>query len=280
MTVKIVTDSVSDLPPHVAEELGITVVPLYVHFGTESYRDGIDLTGEEFYDKLVSSKTLPTTSVPSIGNFADAYDKLAEETDEIVAIMLSSKLSGTYEAASQAVGLMKRKCRVKVIDSLLAAMAQGLVVIAAAKAANGGANLDEVVNITQRNVKRADFRAAFDTLEYLRRGGRIGKAQAFLGSILKVNPIITLKDGLVEPAGRERSRARAIEHLYNFAMGYSHIDEMAIEDAASPEEAEILAERLSSKFARERIYRVKPSPVVGTHTGPGLLVVSILGDRE
>ena len=228
----------------------------------------------------MGSKILPTTSVPSIGNFADAYDKLAEETDGIVAVILSSKLSATYEAASQAVGLMKRKCRVKVIDSLLAAMAQGLVVITAAKAANSGASLDEVVSVTHHNITRADFRAAFDTLEYLRRGGRIGKAQALLGSVLKVNPIITLKDGLVEPAGRERSRARAIEHLYNFAMSYSRIDEMAIEDAACPDEAEMLAGRLSPKFARERIYRVKAGPVVGTHTGPGLLMVSILGDRE
>ncbi len=175
MTVSIVTDSVSDLSPQVAKEMGITVVPLYVHFGTESYRDGIDLTPEEFYDKLVDGKTLPTTSVPSIGNFAEAYDKLAEETDEIVAIILSSRLSATYEAASQAVGLMKRKCRVKVIDSLLAAMAQGIVVITAAKAANSGASLDEVVNVTHHNIPRADFRAAFDTLVYLRRGGRIGK---------------------------------------------------------------------------------------------------------
>lgn len=110
MTVSIVTDSVSDLSPEVAEKLGITVVPLYVHFGTESYRDGIDLTPEEFYDRLVGSKTLPTTSVPSIGNFAEAYDKLAEETDGIVAVILSSKLSATYEAASQAVGLMKPRC--------------------------------------------------------------------------------------------------------------------------------------------------------------------------
>ena len=153
------------------------------------------------------------------------------------------------------------------------------MVIAAAKAAKSGANLDEVVDITHHNIHRADFRAAFDTLEYLRRGGRIGKAQAFLGSVLKVNPIIALKDGLVVPAGRERSRVRAIEHLYKFAMSYSHIEEMAIEDGACSDDAEMLAERLSSKFPKERIYRAKPSPVVGTHTGPGLLVVSVLGDR-
>ena len=279
MTVKIVTDSVADLPSQVAKELGITVVPLYVNFGTESYRDGIDLTTEEFYDKLVSSKTLPTTSVPSIGNFADAYDKLAKGTDEIMAIILSSKLSATYEAASQAVGLMQRKCRVEVIDSQWAAMAQGFIVIAAAKAAKGGASLDEVVNVARSNISRVDFRAAFDTLEYLRRGGRIGRAQAFLGSVLRINPLITLKDGVVEPAGRTRSRAKAIEHLYDFAMSYSHIEEIAVEDTATPDEAEALVERLGSKFPKERIYRSKMTPVIGTHTGPRLLLVAVQGDR-
>jgi len=279
MTVKIITDSVADLPSQVVKELGITVVPLYVNFGTESYRDGVDLTNEEFYDKLVSSKTLPTTSVPSIGNFADAYDKLAKGTDEIMAIILSSKLSATYEVASQAVGLMKRKCRVEVIDSQWAAMAQGFIVIAAAKVAKGGASLDEVVAIAQRNISRVDFRAAFDTLEYLRRGGRIGRAQAFLGSVLRINPLITLKDGVVEPAGRTRSRAKAIEHLYDFAMSYSHIEEIAVEDTATPDEAEMLVERLGSKFPKERIYRSKMTPVIGTHTGPRLLLVAVQGDR-
>ncbi|MFC1902722.1 DegV family protein [Chloroflexota bacterium] len=279
MGVKVVTDSVSDIPSGVAKELGITVVPLYVHFGTESYRDSIDLTADKFYHKLVHSNTLPSTSVPAIGTFVEVYDRLAKETDEILVITVSSKLSATYEAASQAIGLMKRDCRVKVIDSLLAVMAEGLVVIAAAGAAKGGAGLDEMADITQRNIKRAGFRAAFDTLEYLRRGGRIGKAQAFLGSVLKVNPIITLKDGLVEPAGRERSRSRAIENLYRFATGYSHIEGMAIEDAACPDDAKVLAERLSSDFPNGHIYRVRASPVVGTHAGPGLLVVSVLGDR-
>jgi len=280
MTVRIVTDSVADLPPQVTEELGITVVPLNVRFGDKVYRDGIDLTAEQFYDRLVHSKILPVTSVPSPGSFAEAYDKLAEETDEILAIIVSSKLSGTYDVALQSIGLMKRKCRVEVIDSQQAVMAEGFIVIAAAKAANTGASFDEVVDIAHRSIPRVDFRAAFDTLEYLKRGGRIGKAQALLGSILKVNPIISLKDGVVFPAGRERSRAKAIDHLYNFAMSYSHIEEMAIEDAACPDDAETLAERLSSKFPKERIYRSKTTPVIGTHTGPGSLLVSVLEDRK
>jgi len=279
MTVKIVTDSVADLPPQVAEELGITVVPLNVRFGTEVYRDGIDLTAEQFYERLTHSETLPVTSVPSPASFAEAYDKLAEETDEILAITLTSKLSGTYEVALQSIGLMKRKCRVEVIDSLQAVMSQGFIVMTAAKAAQAGSSFNEVIDVTQKTIPRVDMRAAFDTLEYLKRGGRIGKAQALLGSMLRVNPIVTLKDGVVEPAGRTRSRAKAIERLYNFAMSYSHIEEMAVEDAACPDDAELLVEHLSSKFPRERIYRSKTTPVIGTHTGPGLLLVAVLGDR-
>ncbi|TRZ50151.1 MAG: DegV family EDD domain-containing protein [Dehalococcoidia bacterium] len=134
--------------------------------------------------------------------------------------------------------------------------------------------------MAHRNIKRVDFRAVFDTLEYLRRGGRIGKAQALLGSMLKINPIITIKDGVVEPAGRTRSRAKAIDYLYDFAMSYANIEEMAVEDAACSDEADKLVEQLSSKFPRERIYRSKTTPVIGTHTGPGLLLVAILGDKK
>ena len=174
---------------------------------------------------------------------------------------------------------MKKKCRVEVVDSLWAIMAQGLIAIAAAKAANSGASLEEVVNLTHRNIPRADMRMAFDTLEYLKRGGRIGAAQAFLGSVLKVNPILTVKNGEVQPVARERSRTKAIDHLYNFAMSFSHIEEMAVEHATTPDEAEMLVERLGSKFPSERIYQSKVSPVVGAHVGPHVLAVSVLGER-
>ena len=280
MTVKIVTDSVSDLPPQVVKELGITVVPLHVRFGTEVYRDGVDLTTDQFFAKLTRSKALPVTSVPSPGEFAGAYDRLAEETDEILVISLTSKLSGTYDVALHSVGLVKRKCRIEVVDSQLAIMGLGFVVIAAARAAQSGAKFDEVLEVIRRNIPRVDFRAAFDTLEYLQRGGRIGKAQAFLGSLLKINPIIGLKDGEVIPCGRERSRAKAIDHLYNFAAGYSHIEEMAVEYATAVDEADMLIERLGALFPKERIYRARTSPVISTHTGPSLLIVTVMGDKK
>ena len=279
MPVKVVTDSVADLPPQVVKELGITVIPLNVRFGEEVYRDGIDLTSEQFYQKLTTSKILPVTSVPSPGAFAEAYDKLAEETDEILVIALSAKLSGTYEVARQSIGLMKRKCRVEVVDSQWAVMAEGFLVITAARAAQAGASLEELLGIIRDNIPRVDMRAAFDTLEYLRRGGRIGAASAFLGSRLKIHPIITMKDGVVERGGMARSRSKAIDHLYQFTTSYSHIEELAVENAACPDDADLFVEQLSTKFPKERIYRTNTTPVIGTHTGPGLLLVAVMGDK-
>lgn len=279
MSVKVVTDSVADLPPQVVEELGITVVPFNIRFGEEVYRAGIDLTAEQFYQELVRSKTLPVTSTPSPGAFVEAYDKLAEETDEILVVTLSAKLSAAYDVAMQSIDLMKRECRVEVVDSRWTTMAEGFIAMKAAQAAQSGARLDEVLEITHRNIARVDFHAVFDTLEYLRKGGRIGAAQALVGSALRIHPIVTMEDGVVEPAGRARSRAKAIDHLYQFVMSYAQIEELAVEDAACPDDADLLVERLSAKFPRERIYRSKTGPTVGTHTGPGLLLVAVLGDR-
>jgi fatty acid kinase fatty acid binding subunit len=277
--VAIVTDSVADLPPQVAEELGITVVPLVVRFGTDLYRDGFDLSPDQFYEKLRTSKVLPATSVPSPAAFADAYDKLAEKTNKIVVISVTSKLSATYQVALQAARLMKKQCRIEVLDSQWAVMAQGFITIAAAKAAQAGASLDEVLDVARRTMRRVDMYAAFDTLEYLQRGGRIGKAQAFLGSLLKVNPIICMKDGEVYPLARERSRTKAIDYLYNFATSFGKVEGLAVEYATDLDEANRLVQRLHSKYPQVPIYLSRTSPAIGTHTGPGLIIVSVLGDR-
>ena len=278
--VAIVTDSVADLPPQVVEEFGITVVPLVVRFDTDLYRDGLDLTPDQFYERLRTSKVLPATSVPPPAAFADAYNKLAEKTNEIMVISLTSKLSATYQVALQAIGLMKKRCRVEVLDSQWAVMAQGFITIAAAKAAQAGASLDEVLNVARHTMRRVDMHAAFDTLEYLERGGRIGKAQAFLGSLLKINPIIGLKDGEVYPCARERSRAKAIDHLYNFAASFGNVEGLAVEYATDLDEANRLVQRLHSKYPQVPIYLSRTSPVIGTHTGPSLIVVSVFGDRQ
>jgi DegV family protein with EDD domain len=277
--VKIITDSSAGLPESAVKELDITVIPVPVCFGEESYRDGIDLTTEQFYQRLVENKVHPTTSVPTPPTFAEAYDRVANETDEIAVITISHKLSAIHEVALQSVGLMKKKCRVEVVDSNWALMAHGLIVIVAAQAAQAGANLDEVVALVRKNIPRVDIRIAFDTLEYLRRGGRIGRASAFMGSMLKINPILCIKDGETYPVAQAHSRSKAIEHLYNFATGYSRIEEMAIADATTPAEADMLAEQLNSKFLRERIYRTKVTPAVGVHVGPHVVAVAVLGDR-
>lgn len=276
--VKIVTDGVSDIPLEIAEELGITIVPLYVRFGNETYRGRVDLSTEEFYRKLVTSRTFPTTAAPSPGDFTRVYDKLAEETDEILSIHVTSKLSAVYDAALRGKERMKskRKCQVEIIDSKSAIMAQGLMVIAAAKEAHNGANIDQVINAVKEVIPKAHIRMCFDTLEYLRRGGRIGRAQALLGSMLRINPILGMKDGEAFPVGRERSRSKAIEALYNFAKSFSSIQGLAVEHATTPEDAEALAQHLDPVFPRERIYISKVSPVVGAHVGPHVIGIALL----
>jgi DegV family protein with EDD domain len=276
MAVKVVTDSTSDLTPEIAGTLGITVVPLNVHFGAETYRDGVDLMTEDFYQRLSTAQILPTTSAPAPGLFAETYDRLAGETDEIVSIHISSKLSATYQAAVDGRALSRAKMRIEVVDSQWAIAGLGLIAVTAAKTAGNGGSLKEVMDVVHGSMQRVDFRMAFDTLEYLRRGGRIGRAQAFLGSALKINPILTIKDGLTEGVARVRCRAKAIDHLFDFAVGFSDIEELAIEDGTTADEVATLIERLGSRFTTDRIYRMKVSPVIGTHVGPNVLGVGVL----
>jgi DegV family protein with EDD domain len=274
--VKIITDSVSDLPPHIAEELDITVVPLNVLFGTEVYQDGVELNSKEFYHKLENCSILPTTSAPSPGTFAEAFDKVAEKTDEILTVVLSNKLSATYSAAIQGIQLMKRKCRVEVMTSNTAIMGQGLLVIETARKALGGASLDELMGFISENVSKTHIRATFDNLKYLAMGGRIGKAQALLGSMLKMNPILGLKDGEAFPFGKVRSRKKAIESLQEFVAQFEKVKSLAVEYGTNLSEAEELVKNISSIFPQVPLYLSNVSPVIGTHTGPSILSVSVL----
>ncbi len=276
MAVKIVTDSLSDITSDLAEELGITIVPLTVLFGHETYLDRVTITTDEFYHRLIHGDVWPTTTQPPPGDFVNAYNKLAEETDEILVVTLSSKLSGTYESALNAKGLVEKECRIEVIDSLTVAMGLGLIVIAAAKAAQTGVKLDELTALVRRAMLRSHFLAFFDTLKYLAKGGRIGKAQGFLGSVLSFKPILTLKDGEISPVTRVRAVAAGMDYLYNFIAGFSNIEELAVEHATTPDEADKLVERLSSTFPKERIYRSTVSPVLGVYGGPGAVAVTVL----
>ena len=202
MTIKIITDSTSDLPLDLAESLGVTIVPANVIFGQEQFKDRIEMSPAQFYERLVDSPVHPTTSAPSIGQFVEAYESVASDADGIVSIHVSAKLSATYNAAVQASEQVNLDCPIEVIDSEQATFGLGLPVIAAATSAAGGADFDTVVKVARSANERSRCIALFDTLEYLQRGGRIGKAQAMVGSILRVKPMIIVRDGEVQPLGK------------------------------------------------------------------------------
>ena len=274
--VKIVTDSCSDITPKMAEQFGVTVIPLNVHFGDKIYRDNIDLSTEDFYQKLTQSKIFPTTSVPSPMVFTDILDKLAKETKEILVITLSRSYSAAFDIFLKSKETLKSKCNIEVIDSQVAIGGQLILAISAAAMARAGATLEEIANWVRNAIPRTHVRMTFHTMEYLRRGGRIGKAQAFLGDLLKVNPILGIKNGDTFPIARVRSRTRAIDFMVNFAKSFKKVEALAIEDATTTNELGMMAQRLQGLVPQERFYRSKVSPVVGTHVGPHGLSVSVL----
>jgi DegV family protein with EDD domain len=276
MAVKIVTDTLSDITGDLAEELGVSVVPLYVRFGESIYRDRVEISTDEFYRRLINEAVFPSTTQPTPNDFLEVYKKLAKETDEILVIVVSSKLSGTYQSATQARELLKRECRIEVIDSLSVAMGMGLIVISAANAIKSGANLNEVTGLVRRLVSRSHVAYLFETLKYLAKGGRIGKAQGLLGSMLSVKPILTMREGELAPLTRVRSVSAGIDYLYGYAAGFSNIQGMAVEHATSPGEADKLVERLGTIYPKERIYRAVISPVVGAYAGPNALALTVL----
>jgi DegV family protein with EDD domain len=276
MTVKVVTDTLSDITGDLAKEWGITIVPLYVRFGKQIFRDRVEISSEEFYRRLVNETTLPSTTQPTPNDFAEVYQKLAQETDEILVVVVSSKLSGTYQSATQAKDYVKGKCRIEIVDSLTVAMAEGLIAISAARAIKEGANLTRAAEIARKAVPRSHLIAYFDTLKYLAKGGRIGKAQGLLGSVLSVKPILTVKDGEMAPLTRVRSLNAGLDYLYNIMAGFKNIEGLAVEHATTPRDADALVARLGSLFPVERIYRSVISPVIGTYAGPNALALTIL----
>ena len=279
--VKIVTDSLSDITSNVAQKLGITVVPLTVLFGHEAYLDRVTITTDEFYRRLVNGNVWPTTTQPTPKAYADVYDKLAAETDEILVVTISSKMSGTFQSATGAKSLATKKARVEVIDSQTVAMGLGLVVLAAAKKAQAGAKLNELTDFVHHALERSHLIIYFDTLKYLAKGGRIGKASGLLGSLLSVKPIATVKDGEITPITRVRSLAAGIDHVYHSAAAYSNIEAVAVEHTTNPDEAERMVETLSPLMPKDKIIRSTVSPVIGVYAGPGALAVTVLeGEKK
>lgn len=275
MTIKIVTDSSCDLPAQAVQELGITVVPLYVRFGEEVYRDRVDISEDEFYQRLQHDPIHPSTIQPSPQDFADAYQKVSAEADGIVSIHISSKLSGTCNSALQGKETAGAKCPIEVIDSRTLTMALGMICIMAAKSANMGKGLEEVVAEVKQAVPATRLLALLDTLEYVRKGGRIGRAAALLGSLLNVKPLLSLEDGETVGAGRARTRSKGVDRLVDFVRSATDIEDLAVVYNTTPQEAQALIERLGSIFDKKRIYLATLGPMLGVHLGPGTLIAAL-----
>ena len=277
MSVRIVTDSLSDLTPDHIKDLGITVVPLTVLFGHETYLDRVTISTDDFYRRLVHGGVWPASTQPAPQDFANAYDKLAAETDEILTLSVSSKLSGTYQSAMAGRDLMKNKqCRVEVIDTKTVAMGMGLVATSTAKEAKKGMRLSGLVDYANNALKRSHFIAYFDTLKYLAKGGRIGKAAGLLGSVLSVKPILTTREGEMAPVTRLRSRAAGLDYLQRFITSFMNVEMVAVEHSTDSEAADILAAHFSAAFPKVTVLRSTVSPVLGVYGGPNALAATVL----
>ncbi len=275
MTVRIVTDSTADLTPDEATALGVTLVPLTVFFGDEAFLDIVELDSASFYDKLQKTKDLPRTSQPSPASFQAAYTRLMEEgADGILSVHLSSKLSGTYQSACTARDTMPedvRKVPIEVIDTLSISGGMAFAIRKAADEAKQGLSLAEIKNRLLERLSRTHIFTVLDTLEYVKRGGRIGAARALLGNMLSVKPIVTLKDGAVVPVEQPRTRSKAYARVAQLTSELMPLEELLIAES-STEVGEQLAGALRA-IHPEAIQRYNLGGVLGTHTGPGAVAV-------
>jgi len=271
MTVRVVTDSACDLPPVLCEELGIEVVPLTIRFGDEALIDRKDLSPAEFWAKCKSAPALPETAAPSPGAFEEAYRRAqAGGADGVVVVTLSRKLSATIEAAELAAENVAGDLPTRVVDSSNASLGEGMTVLLAAQAAAAGQSLDEVEEVARSSSRRTRLIATIDTLENLRRGGRIGGAQALMGGLLSIKPLIAVSlatGGEVAEAGKQRTRARAIAALLDNVRAIGPVEALGVMHAEAPDVDELLA-RLDDIVPREDIVVADVGAVIGTHVGP------------
>jgi len=273
MKLAIVTDSVSDISPKIAKELNIKVVPLTVIFGTEQFLDGIELSNAEFFKKLETDPNHPSTSQPSPEAFVKTYEKLLKEGYEILSVHVSAKLSGTINSAEQAIKTIDTN-KIKIIDTGSASMAQGLVAMSAARAAKNAKSLDELADIAESTAKKTTVYVAMDTMEFLKRGGRIGKARAMLGSILNIKPIITTNDGEIVPHSRARTIKKAISSMINDMGEKDQIIEVAVLHSTTPDLAKDVMTQINAQNLNNAGTITEIGPVVGTHAGPGCLAIA------
>lgn len=280
MPVAVVTDSTHYLPAQVVEERGLHVVSLHVNRGGVSEPEsGLTDLGA-FYARLAEEADLPTTSQPAAGAFVDTYEALARAGNDVVSIHLSGALSGTVESARQAAEIAREStgARIEVVDSRAACGALGLTLLAATGAAAAGEDVDGVLDRARRGMEGQKFWFAVDTLEYLRRGGRIGRAQAMLGGALKVKPILDLADGQISPVERVRTSRRAFERMTTFLQELHDADNdgWAVQHIRAPEEQQRLVDRGREIFGTEPLLLGEIGPVIGSHVGPGLLGVGAM----
>jgi len=274
LTVKIVTDSGSDISPEVAKELGITIVPVYIYFGDKVYKDGVDIGPDELYQRLEHDPIYPTTTQPMPADFARTYSYLSQDADAIVSIHLPTRVSGTYNAALQGFTIAKPKCDVHVVDGLSVSVGLGVVTTAAARVARAGGKLAEVLEETQNAISQTQIRGLLDTLHYLLKGGRITRAKALVGALLNVKPILKMREGEIVQAGMVRSYAKGIERLFEFVKSYPSLQEVAIAHSTVPEEAKTLKKRIASVIDEKRIQMFRIGAGLGVHGGPGTLIVA------
>lgn len=268
--VRIVTDSACDLPPALCAELGIEVVPLTIRFGSEELVDRRELTTEQFWERLPKAKTLPETAAPSVGAFEETFRRLADEgASGIVCIDLSSRLSATMQSAEVASKSLDGTIQVEVVDSISVTMGTGMLVRHAAQRALDGADVATIAAEVEDRRDRVRMLATLDTLEYLRKGGRIGGAQALLGSMLSIKPVITIQDGVVETAGKVRTRSRALRFIVD-KIKEVNVEEIAVLHSQAPDVDEFV-EMLRPIVGDREILVGTIGPVVGVHSGPGLL---------
>jgi DegV family protein with EDD domain len=276
MTVRIVTDSSCDLTEAQAAEHGVEVVPLTIRFGDEEFEDRTELTVEAFYDKLATASVLPETAAPAPGKFEAAFRRQADAgATAVVCINLSSGLSATMQSARNAATAIENYLPVRVIDSRSITTGLGTQVMAAARAGADGASADEVVALVEDMVGRTHVFGALDTLDNLKKGGRIGGAQALVGSLLSIKPILDISSGEVAEAGKARTRRKALEALRDVVADHGKVEHLCVTHGLAPDVEQML-DLLSDVIPRDQIQTAVIGPVIGTHGGPRVMGVTWL----
>jgi DegV family protein with EDD domain len=278
--IKIVTDSGSGITPEVAQKYDITVVPLYVHFGSETFREGVDLQLPEFLSRLKSAPKLPTTSQPAAGDFMQVYEPLLAEGHEIISIHLSSKLSGTIASVNTAKEILHED-HIHVVDSQFITVIQAMMAIEAARMAEAGKSVQDILARMDQFIAGSHIYFVVDTLEYLQKGGRIGKAQALLGTALQMKPLLALEGGVVEAKERIRTKSKAVARMQELVMQETAgmtCRWLGVLHAAAPQEARQIEEELIPKVKPTETVISEVGPVIATHTGPGVVGVAFFAE--